>query len=133
MFFSDFLFATAKVAYITAMIILHLILHSTVHIYDFHIFITSSFRIVTTLLQHCSNIAKLCCIKNGRCESSSCNITFKLPKNAKCASLFAMELGKFLVYAGPNHSFVSNRCVSQELYQTSPAGFFRFSQCRRHI
>ena len=30
-----------KVAYITAMIILHLILHSAVHIYDFHIFITS--------------------------------------------------------------------------------------------
>ena len=40
-FFSGFLFATAKVAYITAMIILHLILHSAVHIYDFHIFITS--------------------------------------------------------------------------------------------
>ena len=34
------LFATEKVAYITAMTILHLILHSTVHIYDFHIFIT---------------------------------------------------------------------------------------------
>ena len=34
----------AKVAYITEMIILHLILHSAVHIYDFHtcIFITSS-------------------------------------------------------------------------------------------
>ena len=31
-FFSGFLFATAKVAYITAMIILHLILHSAVHI-----------------------------------------------------------------------------------------------------
>ena len=31
-----------KVAYITAMIILHLILHSAVHIYDFHIFKTSS-------------------------------------------------------------------------------------------
>ena len=28
--------------YITAMIILHLILHSAVHIYDFHIFKTSS-------------------------------------------------------------------------------------------
>ena len=35
--FSGFLCATAKVAYITAMIILHLILHSAVHIYDFHI------------------------------------------------------------------------------------------------
>ena len=31
-FFSGFLFATAKVAYVTAMIILHLILHSSVHI-----------------------------------------------------------------------------------------------------
>ena len=40
-FFSGFLFATAKVEYITAMIIPHLILHSTVHIYDFHIFNTS--------------------------------------------------------------------------------------------
>ena len=40
-FFSGFLFATAKVAYITAMIILHLILHSAVQIYDFHIFKTS--------------------------------------------------------------------------------------------
>ena len=41
-FFSGFLFAAAKVAYITAMIILHLILHSAVYIYDFYIFITSS-------------------------------------------------------------------------------------------
>ena len=41
-FFSCFLFATAKVAYMTAMIILHLILHSAVHIYDSHIFITSA-------------------------------------------------------------------------------------------
>ena len=38
--FSGFLFATAKAAYITTMIILHLILHSAVYIYDFHIFIT---------------------------------------------------------------------------------------------
>ena len=35
-FFSGFLFGTAKVAYIK-MIILHLILHSAIHIYDFHI------------------------------------------------------------------------------------------------
>ena len=35
-FSSGFLFAT----YITAMIIVHLILHSAVHIYDFHIFKT---------------------------------------------------------------------------------------------
>ena len=35
-FFQAFLFATAKVAYITAMIILHLILHSAVHIHGFH-------------------------------------------------------------------------------------------------
>ena len=41
-FFSGFLFATAKVACRTAMIILHLILHPAVHIYDFHIFIISS-------------------------------------------------------------------------------------------
>ena len=34
--FSGFLFGTAKVAYIK-MIILHLILHSAIHIYDFHI------------------------------------------------------------------------------------------------
>ena len=45
-FFSVFLFATAKVAYITAMIILHLILHSAVQIYDFHIFKTSVLCIV---------------------------------------------------------------------------------------
>ena len=51
-------------------------------------------------------------------------ITFMLPKNAKYASLFAIELGKFFVYAGPNHSFVSNKYVCQALYQTSPAGFF---------
>ena len=35
-FFSGFLFATARVAYVTAMII-----HSTVHICHFHVFITS--------------------------------------------------------------------------------------------
>ena len=40
-FFSGFLFTTAKVAYITAMIILYLILHSAVRTYDFHIFLTS--------------------------------------------------------------------------------------------
>ena len=36
----------AKVAYTTAMIYFHIILHPAVHIYDFHIFITlsSSFR-----------------------------------------------------------------------------------------
>ena len=39
-FFSSSLFATAKIAYITAMIFLHIILHSAVHIYDFHIFMT---------------------------------------------------------------------------------------------
>ena len=43
--FSSFLSATAKVAYITAMIILHLILHSAVHIYAFHIFTTLVFFI----------------------------------------------------------------------------------------
>ena len=34
-------YKNAKVAYETAMTILHLILRSTVHIYDFHIFINS--------------------------------------------------------------------------------------------
>ena len=38
-FFPGFLFASAKVAYVTAMIILHLILHSAVHIYNYMIFI----------------------------------------------------------------------------------------------
>ena len=37
---SGFLFATAKVAYVTAMISPHTILHSAVHIYDFQILIT---------------------------------------------------------------------------------------------
>ena len=41
-FFSGFLFATAKVASKTAMIYFHTILHPAVHIYDSHIFITSS-------------------------------------------------------------------------------------------
>ena len=41
-FFSGFLFATAKIAYITAMIFIHMILHSAVHIYVIHIFITLS-------------------------------------------------------------------------------------------
>ena len=41
-FISGFLFATSKVAYITAMIIFRIILHSAVHINDFHIFIISS-------------------------------------------------------------------------------------------
>ena len=40
-FFSSSLFATAKIAYVTAMIFLHIILHFAVHIYDLHIFITS--------------------------------------------------------------------------------------------
>ena len=39
-FFSSFLFATTKVAFFTAMIILHLILHVGVHIYDFRKFKT---------------------------------------------------------------------------------------------
>ena len=41
-------FATAEVAYITAMIFIHIILHSTVHIYDFHIFITLSAELFTS-------------------------------------------------------------------------------------
>ena len=42
-FFSSFLFATTKVAFFTAMIILHLILHFGVHIYDFRKFKTLYF------------------------------------------------------------------------------------------
>ena len=45
-FFSGFLFATAKVASITAMIYFHVILHPAFHIYDFHIFITSLFNLL---------------------------------------------------------------------------------------
>ena len=40
-FFSDFLFATAKVASTTSMIFFHIIIHPTDLIYDFDIFITS--------------------------------------------------------------------------------------------
>ena len=39
-FFSGFLFTTAKVASITAMISFYIIPHPAVHIYDFHISIT---------------------------------------------------------------------------------------------
>ena len=48
-----FLFATAKIAPITAIIFFHIILHPAVLIYDFHIFITSSssfYRFTTNLL-----------------------------------------------------------------------------------
>ena len=40
-----FLFETAKVGYITAMIILHLILHSAVHTYDVHIWFAPSWLV----------------------------------------------------------------------------------------
>ena len=40
-FFSGFLFATAKVASMTAMIFFHMILQPAVLIYDFHLFMTS--------------------------------------------------------------------------------------------
>ena len=39
-FFSRLLFATSKVASITEIIFFHIILHSAVLMYDFHIFIT---------------------------------------------------------------------------------------------
>ena len=45
---SNYLFATAEVAYITAMIFIHIILHSAVHIYDFHIFIALSAELFTS-------------------------------------------------------------------------------------
>ena len=51
--FSGFLCATAKVAYITAMIILHLMLHSAVHIYGFHTFITSVISELFILKRRC--------------------------------------------------------------------------------
>ena len=38
-FFSGFLFATAKIAYITAMIFIRVILHSPVHIYTWFSYI----------------------------------------------------------------------------------------------
>lgn len=42
---SGFLFATAKVVYITTTIILHLILHPAVNVYDFHIFKTHVYSV----------------------------------------------------------------------------------------
>ena len=39
-FFSGFLFTTAKVASITAMIYFHITLHPAVHIYDYYIYFT---------------------------------------------------------------------------------------------
>ena len=72
-----FLFATSKVVSLTAMIYFHIILHPTVHIYDFHIFITtsSSFHGFITnkfnnlfpvgllaqynLVEHCTGIAEV--------------------------------------------------------------------------
>ena len=55
--FSGFLFTTATVASITAMIFFHIILHPAVLVYDFHIFITSIlYRIqnnAATMLQRC--------------------------------------------------------------------------------
>ena len=48
--FSSFLFATAKVASITAMIFFHIILQPAVLIYDFHLFITSLYsKFITNL------------------------------------------------------------------------------------
>ena len=41
-FFSDLIFATAQVAYITAMIVHLFVISSAVQIYDFHIFIIIS-------------------------------------------------------------------------------------------
>ena len=47
-YFLGFLFATAKVASATAMIFFHIILHPAVLIYDFHIFITSKLKVMST-------------------------------------------------------------------------------------
>ena len=43
-FYQTFFAQLQKVAYITVMIILHLILYSAAQLYDFHIFITSNLR-----------------------------------------------------------------------------------------
>ena len=45
-FFSGFLFTTAKIASIIAMIIFHIILHPAVLIYDCHIFKTSKYNLL---------------------------------------------------------------------------------------
>ena len=50
------LFTIAKVVYIVAMIILHLILHSPVHMYDFHIFITSSSSFHAFIMNQFNNL-----------------------------------------------------------------------------
>ena len=54
-----FLFPAAKAASITAMNFLHIILHPSVLIYDFHIFITSSYiNLVLNVLLHPSFYGK---------------------------------------------------------------------------
>ena len=45
---------------------LEVMLHETIRDDDF----LAQHSVVATLLQHCSNIATLCCAKNRRCESS---------------------------------------------------------------
>ena len=73
--FSGFLFATAKVPLVTAMIFFHIILHPEVLIYDFHVSITSSSSfhglntnqfndllpvgLLTQLVKHCTGIAEV--------------------------------------------------------------------------
>ena len=56
-FFSGFLFAVAKFACISAMIYFHIIIiHLAVHIYDFHIFITSlSVRLIESQIKGVRN------------------------------------------------------------------------------
>ena len=56
---AGFLFATAKVVFITAMIFLHIILHPAVLKYNFHIFITSYILLFASVYakKTCCNLA----------------------------------------------------------------------------
>ena len=48
-FFLGFLFVTAKVASTTVMIFYHIILHPAVHIYDFHVLITTVYCVESSI------------------------------------------------------------------------------------
>ena len=59
-FFPSFLFATAKVESITAMIFFQIILHPAVLIYDFHIFITS-YLVLLALMKQARQMSNMSC------------------------------------------------------------------------
>ena len=55
--------------------LLKVMLHKTIRNIDFsatqhYSIVATLLRMVTTLFQHCSNIATLCCAENRRCKSS---------------------------------------------------------------